>query len=538
MPGASVAAKAAEARGSGDTWAAVAGTRAPGGAAAPPRDGVAATNAAQPNGRDDGDVDADGFRLVRGRKGRDNAAGAAAGEAGTQGGPQLARTADQDAPQQDDDGDARDGPRRDDDATEDYPTTAGLRQQWLDEVALVRKLRGQGVPDDHPVMLAACTSRDQAEQAWRGSKEPAPASVRLGRAQQRLDRAIALQADARRAMCDAEAAHRANMATLQSKMDECTERVRLRREQLGTVQAEVGAGVAQAAGSGQAQQAAIRKVHEAISGQVGPAIAALVEQLDTDAPAWTTLNGVLGTLAMSKATLEGAVGQQDPRPAKYDIGDRADYDHDCDAMGDGGGSDWSESHEIQAPRWDAGGGGNEWQSWGAQQQGATGGDQSMDTDDWWDAPAHRSPEAARWRTRGYGQWTKASWADQLEEEQSAGGDGDGQPPAARRRLDAAGGDQATKDAHGQDPQRPTPHQQAPQEAEAQLATPGVAGGSTGREGPEDAKRRHQARINRIVEMAVEAGVTPLTKHGEELLVLDPTQLEAWVAECLPGALLV
>ncbi len=483
-------------------------------------------------------MDADGFRRVRGRKGRDCAAGVADGGVGTQGVLQTACTADQDdTPRHTDGDDALDGSGGDGDATEEHPTAADLRQQWLDEVTLVRGLRAQGLPDDHPVMRAACTARDQAEQTWRDSKEPAPASVRLGRAQQRLDRAVALQAQARRAILDAEAAHRAKMETLQLEMDNCTERVRLRREQLGAVQAEVGAGTAPTAAAGQAQQAAIRKVHEAISGQVGPAIAALVEQLGTDAPAWTTLNGVLGTLAMSKATLEGAVGPQPPQATQFDIGDGTDRDRDQDAMGDGE-SDWSESHEIPAPRQGAEYWGKDWQGWGAEQQQATGDDQSMGTGEWWDCPAHRWPEAPRWRARGYGQWTKASWADQLEEEQDVAEDRDGQPPAARRRLDAAGGDQATKDVHGPEQARPTPQLQAPQGAEAQRGAPGAAGGGTDRGDPEEAARRHRARINRVVEMAVEAGVTPLTKHGEELLVLDPAQLEAWVAECLPAALLV
>ncbi len=38
-------------------------------------------------------------------------------------------------------------------------------------------------------------------------------------------------------------------------------------------------------------------------------------------------------------------------------------------------------------------------------------------------------------------------------------------------------------------------------------------------------------------MAVEAGVTPLTKCGEDLIMLGPSQLEEWVAEHLPAALL-
>jgi hypothetical protein len=473
--------------------------------------------------------------MVTGRKGRKCTAGDAARETGMQEAGRTAQPTDQGAPRHDDDEATRDATQEGDGATDERPTTADLRQQWQDELNLVKRLRSQGLPDDHPVMRAACSARDEAEQAWRGSKEPAPASVRLGRAQQRLDRAIALQADARSAMLDAEAAHRAKMAALQSTMDECTARVKLRREQLGLVQAEVGAGSTQAAGTRQAQQEAIKRVHEAISGEVGPAIAALVEQLDTNAPAWTTLNGVLGTLAMSQAALESAAGQRDPPPAQYDIGDGADDDHD---EGGDGSSEWSESHDVQAQQLHAGDAGRRWQDWGAEQQGTTAGDQSMGTGEWWDVPAHRWGEASRWRTDRHGRWSRASWADQMEAEQDDQRDGDGQPPAARRRLDAAGGEQATKDTQGQEPQQAQPRQPPPQPAAGPKDGSGDAKESAAHEDPEVAKKKHHARICRIVEMAVEAGVTPLTKRGEDLLVLDPPQLEAWVAECLPAALLV
>ncbi len=404
--------------------------------------------------------------------------------------------------------------RDDGDATEGPPTAADLRQRWQDEISVVKRLRSLGLPEDHPVMRAACTARDEAEQTWRGSKEPAPASIRLGRAQQRLDRAITLQAEARRAIWDEEAAHKERMAALQATMEECTERVQLRQKQLGEVQEEVGAGSAKAAGARQAQQDAMRRVHEAICGEVGPAIEALVEQLDSNAPAWATLNGLLGTLARSKATLEGAVEQQGPRPpAQYDIAN--DERRDLDDI-DEEGTEWSESHEVEEHQWGRG-------------------DQTMGTGDWWDGPASRWGGAAHWTTSRHGHWTKANWADQLEEEQGAGRDDDGQPPAARRRLDGTGGDQATKEAQGQEQRQPTPQQRAPQQAEAQQGAPGSAAGGTAPGDAEEAKRRHQARINRVTEMAVDAGVTPLTKGGEDLQVLDSAQLDAWVAEHMPAA---
>ncbi len=415
---------------------------------------------------------------------------------------------------------------QDDDAGDSaQPTAADLQRNWHEEIALVKRLRGQGLSDGHPVMRAACAARDAAEQAWRGSKEPAPASIRLGRAQQKLDRAIALQAEARRAILDAEAAHREKMSALQATMDECADRVKLRRRQLSAVQEEVGSGVAHAGETRRAQQDAIRQVHETICGEVGPAIAALVEQIDSDAPAWATLNGLLGKLAVSKATLEGATTQP---AAQYDIGDGVGTDNN--EMGDDG-TEWSESHDVRGQPWGAGDPGDGWRGWEGEQPNGTDHDQSMDTGDWWDTPTRRwGGGAARWQASGHGHWTKASWADQLEEEQGDTHDDDGQPPAARRRLDAAGGDQATKESQAQG-------QQQQQQPAAQLTEPGGPGGGAACDDPEERKREHSARVSRIVEMAVEAGVTPLTKWGEDLIVLGPSQLEAWVAECLPSALL-
>ncbi len=269
------------------------------------------------------------------------------------------RRNDEDMRRDGDNGDVRDAKQGDDEGDSEQPTAADLQQHWREEIALVKRLRGQGLSDDHPVMRAACASRDAAEQAWRGSKEPAPASMRLGRAQQKLDRAVALQAEARRAILDAEAAHRDKMSTLQSAMDECVERVRLRRQQLSAVQEEVGAGGTHAAGARRAQQDAIRQVHETICGEVGPAIASLVEQLDTDAPAWATLNGLLGKLAVSKATLESAT----VRPAdEYDIGDHGGDDNDGTGDGDDA-TEWSESHDVHGQPWGGGAPGDGWHDW-------------------------------------------------------------------------------------------------------------------------------------------------------------------------------
>ncbi len=266
-------------------------------------------------------LDEDGFQVVKKRGGRTTTTSEADVAAHTGGRPTASGgstdAADVDMPE-DVDGMHE---AQDEAEGEEGQTVAELQRAWQDEVAFVKRLRQQGVQDGHPAMRAACQARDAAEQAWRGAKEPAPAAIRLGRAQSKLDRAIALQADARQAIQDEERAHRERMLGLQSTMDDCTARVRLRRQQLKDIQGEVGAS---GGGSGvqTRQQEAIRTVRDTICSDVGPTIAALVEQLDSATPAWAALNGLLGKLSSSKEVLEGACPPRDGTQA-FDIGDDA-----------------------------------------------------------------------------------------------------------------------------------------------------------------------------------------------------------------------
>ncbi len=521
VPGASVAARAGAAAASSTTHGEAKGGGSGGVATPPMADGNSGCTATGSRARG-GAIDADGFQRVERRGGRKgdgnptaggdgaNGAGQAHGDAEHQGGVGGANTTDGDC------GEA---------CAEGVPTPAELQQAWLDEVALVRKLRSQGVQAGHPAMRAACEARDAAEQAWRGSKEPAPASVRLGRAQAKLDRAVASQADARQAIQEAERAHKEKMDALQFTLRECTERVRQRRQQLRDVQNEVGAGGG-SNGSGRqakAQQEAIRLVHQTICTDVGPTIAALVEQVDAEAPAWAALNGLLGKLSASKAALEGAVGPQ--QADHFDIGE----EHHDDWEGCSECSEWSESHDLRGQAWDdtKGGQGDDDGGYWEQQrgQGSWGDadldrdderDQSMGTGDWWDAPTRRWGDATRWQPSGHGKWRRASWAEQTEEEMHGPEEEDGPPAAARRRLGAA---------------------PAEQRGEAARDGAQAAAAAAKEDDPEASKRQHAQRLDQIIRMAVDAGVTPLSQSGEDLQLLDPHQLDAWVAENLPSALL-
>ncbi len=513
VPGASVAAARTLAAGGANTWAnAVKGTTASAAATTTQR-GTTQERAAAGRAGTGSCVDDDGFQQVvrKGRKAR----------AADHDGPGT-RDDDRPSPMDTTDDDAGGGPSSGDadalgeqDGDDPPSTPADLQRAWRDEIALIRKLRSQGVQDGHPAMRAAIEARDAAEQAWRTSKDPAPPAVRLGRAQSKLDRAEALQSEARAAMQEEERCHRERMATLQETLDECTERVATRRRQVQEIQAEVGAAGGADSGLQRAQRAAIEAVHGTICEEVGPTLAALAEQVGTDTPAWATLNSLLAKLADSKATLESATA---PPAESFHIGEG---DDPWEA-----GTEWSESHDMEGQRW---GQGHTQQGHCQREQQAT--DDSTHDDHvgsagWWGgSPARRWCATTRWQTNGHGHWSKASWADQHEDAMDDDDDGGGQPPTARRRVEGKGDEDAQRRQATQAHQQPPPAAQQPS-----------ASGTS--DDAQERQRKHHERINQIITLAVESGVTPLTSNGEELHLLGPEQLEEWVAACLPAALLV
>ncbi len=466
------------------------------------------------------EVDEEGFQTVRGGAWRRQRAAAARAEAESgaeargKGGP----TDDGGQGDAAGEGATADTSAESPEAEDGAPSAAELHQAWLEEVAVVRKLRQQGLAADHPAMAAACSARDSAEARWRDAKDPAPPAVRLSRAQAKLDRAVALQEDSRLAIVELERAHEAKLEELRAKHEENTERVRLRRRQLGEIQEELAGG-----GSGARARArqgqAVQEVRSVLCGTVAPTIAALVEQLDSSAPAWGVLNGLLSTIANSSAILEGTVAPQPPAQS-YHIGED---EEGWEGGGRGGGGDvsseWSESHELRAE-------GNCWdqqEGHGGDQGDAGGGgsrardedrdaDHPMGTGAWWEGSRTYWEAGARWEACGHGKWARSrpSWADSWEEERQRGDQEDALPPAARRRLE---------------PTQPQPAQprDAREDGEGQ-------GGAA--DDPERRRQQHNERIQRVISAAIDAGVQPLTSSGEELYVLDADQLDAWATEHL------
>ncbi len=467
-------------------------------------------------------VGEDGFQTVRRRgwrRARDSqAVDSKDDDASDAEGPRQERGGKEEALRGADDGGDTEG------QAEAPPTPNTLHRAWQAEVAMVRGLRKQGVAQEHPAMQAACAARDHAERSWRDAKDPAPAAVRLARAQAKLDRAIEIQAGSRQALKDYEEQHKQQLATLQSRLDEDRARVRHRRQQLEAVQAEVGA-EGQGARARQRQGEAVRRVHSSLCGTVAPTIAALVEQLDSATPAWSVLNGLLGTLSESKAQLECALDGA-PGVQRYDIADGTGAEDDGDETGNEEGevdSLWSESHDLRASAAGTRGGREQVQPAAAEAPaasvpnartgngGADGEDQCMGTEHWWDSgPAQPWGHTARWQECSHGKWAKASWAESWEREQEDHDYAAEQPAAARRRLEDAPA--AAADGRGT---KPTDEQAAAAER----------------------KRQHEKRVQAIIIAAIDAGIQPLTAEGEELHLLDPHRLDEWVAANFPAGVL-
>ncbi len=444
--------------------------------------------------------DDEGFRPVLSRAGWRKARAAAAA---TSQGDAMAAAAPRGEDRDGNGEEARDEGAKDEGeggAEEVEPATpSALHKAWLEEVAVVRRLKGQGLPATHPAMRAACDARDAAERAWRGAKEPPPAAVRLARAQAKFDRAVETRDESLRVLAEYKAAHEVRLAELHSRLDEDRARVSARREQLEAVQEEVGAeghgGRTRAAKDDAAQQ-----VHAALCGTIAPTIAALVDQVDASSPAWTALNGLLATLANSKHVLEQAFAK--PRGAQtFDIadGEGAAGEVGTDKWEDV--SDWSESHE-RAEAAQGSGADGEARATPPTAHAGEAHDHSMGSGYWWDSPNIGWGDGARWEERGHGKCARSSWADSWEQEREA----DGAAPI-RRRLE-------------------------PSPASGAAAAP--AGAVDEAAAAEQRKRQHAERVQRIVVAAIDAGVQPITASGEELQMLDPHALDAWVAENLAG----
>ncbi len=407
-----------------------------------------------------------------------------------------------------------------------------LRRKWAEEVAVVKNLARQGLPEGHPAFAAAVAARDEAEAAWRGAKPPAPVATRLRWAQSKLTRALELAETTRAAIVKAEEDHQHLMRQLHDRRCDDEARVKKRRMAVEELQGEIG-GNPPAARADDGGAAAVLAACGSLCNTVGPELLALVERLPDGSEERQAANQVLATLAASQRRVEEAAGLHvgNAQPEAFDIGDAAD--DDIDAMSEA--SPWSESHELhgQTPPHDGAAGGAadadiqsgeaDWTSWGQAH---------------WQVP--------HWHADQHGKWHRASWADQWEAEhdrasrwergqRSAGApnarrtggehDDEAREPSAKHRrqemperTEEVGG--AAASARGDDvtagPVRP---------AHSEAAAPPAPAASNG-------TAAFARQVEEVVNRAISQGVQPVTADGDELITLSPELLSRWAADHL------
>lgn len=489
-------------------------------------------------------TDADGFTLV-GRGGRPAApatarASAAAGGPSAGGGtvdtrPAATSRADEHIGEEADVG-QREGDHEQDGEEPAQQHADVLRQRWVEEAAVVKKLAKQGLPDGHPALIAAQEARDGAEAAWRKAKQPAPVATRLRWAQAKLNRALEMAEATGAAIKKAGDDHDRLMAQLHDRRLEDAARVRKRQSAVEELRREIGGGAGAAARPAGGDTSAILEACGGLCDSVGPELAALAERLPSGSDEWQTVNRLLATLATSRRRVEEAVGIHQPQA--YDIGDddgdaaEAGED-DLDGMSVASASQWSESHEVDHGLAAAHGG---------QAAGGVGA-AAPHHGEYWNDWGRAQWQAAQWtRTDQHGRWIRSSWADQWEAErdQSSGRDTDLQTAAAQGGARRSGGEhdqesgepsakhrrQVTGPAAGADGAATT--MAGDEAATGTQSTVEAAAAARSSTGP-TAAAAHEAQVSAIVERAIGQGVQPIAEDGSDLITLSPAQLARWAS---------
>ncbi len=405
---------------------------------------------------------------------------------------------------------------------ESAPGPDALRRAWMDEVALVKRLARQGMPEGHPALVAAHEARDAAEAAWRKAKQPAPAATRLRWAQEKLSRALELQEASRAAIEQAEADHQQLMARLRQRHDDDIDRVRKRRQGVDDIQEEIGLDTPNGK-SRSSKTAAMFEVCGGLCNNVGHGLVALVEMLQDGSAEQQAANKVLATLSDSQRRLEEVAGGDADRHQACDTFDIGDGEDEGDAMSQA--TAWSESHEVHESGGGTGAdGAREHRSeHGAYNESAVGGEPIVGQGGWnrW---TQRQWNVPQWQTDQHGKWHRASWADQWEAEhgQAAGWAScrKGAPTQETRNgadgNDSDNGEPSAK--HRRQQVEDVSMESGGSSASAVEAGTGTAGATS-----------YAAQVEDIVNKAINAGVQPLTETGAELITLSREQLSQWVA---------
>ncbi len=381
---------------------------------------------------------------------------------------------------------------------------------------------------------AACTRRTLSYgRRWRpatprrrrtsAARRPTPSQGELGWAQSKLDRALRIQDRTRAELAAFDEECRVRRLKITEKLEEDRDRVGKHRRALEELQLEAGAELVSpsraAAGGREACDRAAASLRS-----TAPRAVALVQSLPEDSAARSEANLLLADLASLQAQLERAA-QEEGRPEKFDIAD--------------GASEWSESHELGT-------------SDAADHDGA--------------GRASNVANPPRWRAEGHGRWQ--SGKGRLEAADLSAGKGPagcgaacGQPAPPQAMAQSAptetppriirGEGRTCGDGGACGDERDAKLRRGQEEADSagaaaaaqdsinalellQQHAAGAAAGFGTPCGVRLAAQQHARHVERVVSLATEQGVQPVTEDGQDLIVLGPDDLRTWARKHLSG----
>ncbi len=213
-----------------------------------------------------------------------------------------------------DDEDEEDGYAEGGGGDDEGPTVEQLRQAWTAECRAVRALESQGRHQGSAALAAAKEARDAAEAAWRSAVGPQPLSRRMGRAQQRLDKAAKALERARLDLEEFDEQAEARRDELRRRIDEAEQRYWTRHGQMDELHWEAGE-LASASGAAPAS----RRTSDDVCDMVVAELQSWAEDLGEGSETWNKVNLLLSKMAT-------AAGGGGSGPQRYNLAE-ADDEH-------------------------------------------------------------------------------------------------------------------------------------------------------------------------------------------------------------------
>ncbi len=407
-----------------------------------------------------------------------------------------------------------------------------LRSRFESLARAVREMERRGRADSgDPALLALRAARDDAERIWRETKAPAPLSIRMGRAQTKLDRAQAALTRARLAIDNFDTWVEERRAELVQQKDEADRWYRWRVQQLDLLHAEAGEKAAgkPAAPPGTEGAAIAGRIHD----EWLPAVHAILEHVQGNPEIEERLASLAAGLQCAGRELDNA----QPNAAEcYDIGADDEWrwqQDDGDGLHDGMDDAGNEAAD-DGPKTATRGGAAAWRSEGPGRWARSKHDQGTGPTPAMGPQCNQGADAAR------GAAVAAAPATPAHGDANPGGSGTGNKrgaegddadggSASRQRTDASAREEADRQQAAELLQRQR------QAIAVQQASHDAGAGGFGSESAQAmAAQQFIADVCKAVDRARAKGVEPRA-DGRELVELTPMELRRWVATNLDGA---